>query len=189
MTHNNQQIPVNYQHFLDFWYSDAMSPYWFNSTKEIDDQMRQQYLSLWESAADGQLDSWGNQAEGALALIIILDQLPLNMFRNEAKSFSTEQKAVSICKRAINNGLDKMIDENKLAFFYMPLMHSENIDDQNLSLKLFREAGLGDNAKFAEHHLSIVKKFGRFPHRNKILGRDSTEEEKQYLKSDQAFKG
>lgn len=189
MKRDEQQNTVNYQTFLEFWYSDTMSQHWFNSTSEIDNQIKHQYQTLWEAGARGDLDSWGNQAESALALIIILDQLPLNMFRNDQKSFSTEQKAVSICKQAINKGLDKLIDKNKLAFFYMPLMHSENIDDQNLSLTLFKESGLSDNAKFSEHHRAIVKQFGRFPHRNNILGRNSTKEEIEYLESDQAFKG
>ena len=135
------------------------------------------------------MNDWKDSAEGCLALAIIFDQLPLNMFRGEVKSFSTESMAVKVSKHAIDNGFDELTGTDKLAFLYMPLMHSENIDDQNLSVSLFEKAGLEDNAKFARHHRGIVEKFGRFPHRNEILQRESSQDEIDYLNSDEAFKG
>ena len=124
-----------------------------------------------------------------LALAIVLDQLPLNMYRGEARSFSTEAKAISVSKQAIEAGLDNALAKDKVGFLYMPLMHSEALADQQLSVEKFEQAGLQDNARFARHHMGLVERFGRFPHRNAILGRQSSEDEIEYLNSEQAFKG
>ena len=174
---------------LDFWFSEPMNKHWFSSTSEIDQEITSKYETIWEQASAGKLDHWKGSAEGCLALCIILDQLPLNMFRNTPKSFSTEQQAVEISKHAIAQGLDNEIGDEQISFLYMPLMHSENLDDQDLSVKKFAERGLENNLRFAEHHRSLVKKYGRFPHRNKILGRKSSQAEVEYLKSDKAFTG
>ena len=174
---------------LNYWYSDEMRKHWFASTEALDEQIRKDYQAIWQVAADGDLKHWKTSPEGCLALAIILDQLPLNMFRNSAKSFSTEQLAVEITNHAISMGFDEDIEKDKRAFLYMPLMHSENIDDQNLSVAMFEKSDLKENARFAEHHRNIVRTYGRFPHRNHILGRQSTDAEIEYLNSDQAFKG
>lgn len=174
---------------IDYWYSEDISRYWFNSTEIIDDQIRQRYESVWQAAKDGKLDHWMEFAQGCLALIIVLDQLPLNMFRGMAKSFSTEFKAIKVAHHTIEKGFDKLIPKQQLAFLYMPLMHSENLQDQDLSVNCFEQAGLDENTKFAEHHRDIVKRFGRFPHRNKVLGRESSEQELVYLSSEGAFTG
>lgn len=126
---------------LEYWYSDRIKSQWFNSTKELDQEIKTNYEGIWKDALKGKLSSWKESAEGCLALAIILDQFPLNMFRGEVKSFSTEAMAVKIARLAIKNNFDKAIDKDKLAFLYMPLMHSENIEDQNLSVKLFEQAG------------------------------------------------
>lgn len=174
---------------LDFWYSRRMQKHWFSSTPEIDQEILDKYESMWEQAASGVLDAWCETPAGSLALVIVLDQFPLNMFRNQAKTYSTEQLAVKVARKAIDNKQNKEIEKEKIAFLYMPLMHSEHMDDQNLAVKLFTEAGLDDNIKFAKHHRSIVERFGRFPHRNAALLRESTAEELAYLASDEAFKG
>lgn len=174
---------------LDYWYSDEMRKHWFSSTEAIDEQIRKDYQSTWQTAADDNLTHWKDSPEGCLALTIILDQLPLNMFRNSAKSFSTERLAIEIAKHAISMGFDENIEKDKRAFLYMPLMHSENMDDQNLSVAMFEKSGLKDNTRFAVHHQKIISTYGRFPHRNHILGRESTDAEIEYLNSDQAFKG
>jgi uncharacterized protein (DUF924 family) len=174
---------------LDFWYSPRISKRWFSSTPALDDEIRARYEGLWQRAASGALDAWSETPEGALALAIMLDQLPLNMYRGKPASFSTEQKAVAVAKQAIARGYDKQLPSERVLFLYMPLMHSENLDDQDLSVKSFREAGLENNVHFAEHHRGLVRRFGRFPHRNAILGRESTPEELEYLESDAAFKG
>jgi len=166
-----------------------MQKRWFSSTPELDAEIRNRYEPLWASAANGELDEWRNSPEGCLALIIVLDQFPLNMFRGEARSFKTEHKAIEAAKYALAKGYHKAIPAEKLAFLYMPLMHSENLEDQALSVKLFEEARLENNLRFAEHHREIIRKFGRFPHRNAILGRKSMAEEIEYLNSKEAFLG
>ena len=174
---------------LDFWFTKPISDHWFSSTPEIDQQMTDSYEATWQRAKAGELDDWKNSADGCLALCILLDQLPLNMFRNTAKSFSTEQQSVKIVKHAIEQGFDDEISNGRVAFLYMPLMHSENMDDQNLAVKYFDKAKLEGNLQFAKHHRGIVEKSGRFPHRNEALGRTSSDAEIEYLNSDAAFTG
>lgn len=174
---------------IDFWFTPPMSSHWFSSTTDIDQSIIIRYELTWEQARDGILDHWKDSAEGCLALCIILDQLPLNMFRGDVKSFSTEQLAVTITKHAIDKGFDQTISQDQIAFLYMPLMHSENLQDQDLCVHSFEKTSLEGNIRFAKHHREIVKNYGRFPHRNKILGRESSPEEIAYLQSDEAFTG
>ncbi|MFM2317711.1 MAG: hypothetical protein RLZZ215_332 [Pseudomonadota bacterium] len=174
---------------LDFWYTPPMSEHWFNSTAAIDSTIRDRFETTWQQAKTGGLDTWQQTAEGCLALCIVLDQFPLNMYRGEARSFSTEQQAVAVAKRAIAQGFDRQLPTEQVSFLYMPLMHSEHLEDQDASVRLFTAAGLVENARFAEHHRSIVQRFGRFPHRNAALGRESTPAELEYLNSKEAFKG
>ncbi len=174
---------------IKFWYSENVKEKWFNSDVEFDEKIKSNYEEIWGNALRGEYISWSESAIGCLALAIILDQFPLNMFRGEVKSFSSEAMAIRMAKKAIEREFDKEIATDKLSFLYMPLMHSENINDQNICVKLFEQAGLLDNARFAKHHRDIVKTYGRFPHRNKILQRQSSQEEINYLNSDDAFKG
>lgn len=174
---------------LDFWFSKSMSDHWFSSTPDIDKQITDQYELVWEQASSGELDDWQQSGDGCLALCIVLDQFSLNMFRGSAKSFSTEQLAINISKLAIDAGWDKEINKDRVAFLYMPLMHSEKMEDQDLSVSSFEKAELEGNIRFAKHHREIIREYGRFPHRNKILGRESSLEEINYLNSDKAFTG
>ena len=174
---------------LDFWFTKPISAHWFSSTPEIDQHITDNYEAIWEQAKVGEFNHWKDSANGCLALCIILDQLPLNMFRGEEKSFSTEQLAVDVTKHAINTGLDTQIDKERVSFLYMPLMHSENMADQNLAVSSFEKVGLEGNLRFAMHHRDIVAEFGRFPHRNEALGRKSSLAEIKYLESDKAFTG
>ena len=174
---------------LDFWFSDRIKKLWFNSTPEFDEELRQKYLLLYEQAARGDLMAWREDPKGALALVILFDQFPLNMFRKQVRSFATEEDAREVADFAINKGFDLPLNDTQKAFLYLPFMHSENLDDQNKSVMLFEKAGLEHNLKYAKHHRSIVQRFGRFPHRNSILGRESTEEEIAYLNSKEAFLG
>ncbi len=182
----NSETP---QTILDFWYAESMRKHWFASTPELDAEIRQRFEATWEAARLGELDHWLQQPESALALIIVLDQFPLNMFRGQAKSFATEAQAIAASKHAINAHYPQQLPPERLAFLYLPLMHSEKLDDQALCVRLFESSGLTENARFARHHYEIVRRFGRFPHRNAILGRESTPEEIAYLNSKEAFKG
>jgi len=174
---------------IKYWYNDKIQKHWFASTPELDREIKNNYEQTWISAASGGLDEWKETPEGCLALVIILDQFPLNMFRGEAKSFLTERKAIEVALTAINSGFDKKLSIDRLSFLFMPFMHSEKIEEQDLSIKLYKEYNLLSNLSFAEHHREIIKKFGRFPHRNMILGRESTKEENDYLQSKDSFKG
>lgn len=177
------------QSILEFWFSDKVQPLWFQSTPEFDAELRERFETVWQQAAAGKLDGWAETPEGALALVILLDQIPLNIFRGDALCFSTEAKSRNITNLAVERKLDADLTDEQKAFLYMPLMHSESMDDQDKSVGLYEAAGLADNLKFAQHHRDIVRRFGRFPHRNKILGRQSTEAEQAYLESDEAFHG
>ena len=172
---------------LDYWFSEKSKQFWFASTPQIDNEIKLRFESVWEKAAEGEYSQWRETADGSVALIVILDQLPLNMFRSDPKGFQTESMAVEVALNAINNGFDEELNDEKLLFLFMPLMHSENIDHQNLQVYLFDKYNF--NLEFSKHHRDLVKKFGRFPHRNEILGRMSTMEELDYLLSDNAFKG
>ena len=172
---------------LDYWFSEKSKQFWFASTPQVDNEIKVRFESVWEKAAEGEYSQWRETADGSVALIVILDQLPLNMFRSDPKGFQTENMAVEVALNAINNGFDEELDDEKLLFLFMPLMHSENIDHQNLQVYLFDKYNF--NLEFSKHHRDLVKKFGRFPHRNEILGRMSTMEELDYLLSDNAFKG
>ena len=172
---------------LDYWFSEKSKQFWFASTPQVDYEIKVRFESVWEKAAEGEYSQWRDTADGSVALIVILDQLPLNMFRSDPKGFQTENMAVEVALNAINNGFDEELNDEKLLFLFMPLMHSENIDHQNLQVYLFDKYNF--NLEFSKHHRDLVKKFGRFPHRNEILGRMSTMEELDYLLSDNAFKG
>jgi uncharacterized protein (DUF924 family) len=186
MTHIMETQPED---IIDYWYADRIRPCWFKSTPELDQEIRSKYQPLWEIARQGQCDHWQRTPEGSLALVIVLDQFPLNMFRGQALAFATESQAVAVCLGALDRGFDKQLSKDKLAFLYMPLMHSEDLQHQSLSVQLYEAAGLQENARFARHHQQIVEKYGRFPHRNDILGRASSQAELAYLNSPEAFKG
>lgn len=167
---------------LEFWFSDPVAALWFKSTDEFDADLKQRYELIWQQAADGLLDHWIETAQGALALVIILDQFPLNMFRGQAISYATEAKSREIANDAVAQGLDTDLTDTQKTFLYLPFMHSENLKDQQISIALFEAAGRADNAKYARHHYAVIERFGRFPHRNEALGRRSTAQEIAYLK-------
>jgi len=180
---------INPKNIIKFWYSPVVQKLWYKSTPEFDQQILETYQTLWKQATQGELDRWQDTVEGCQALAIVLVQFPLNMFRGKALSFSSEQKAVEVSRGAIERGYDKLISKDQLVFLYVPLMHSEVLADQELSLQLFKAAGLKNNIRFAIHHRDLIKEFGRFPHRNALLGRQSTLQEIAYLGSKRAFTG
>jgi uncharacterized protein (DUF924 family) len=135
------------------------------------------------------MDAWKQTAEGCLALILLFDQFPLNMFRGTAESFATEAQAIELTLYGIEHGYDDQLPDKQLNFFYMPLMHSESLVHQKLAVEKFIQVGLDANIRFAKHHRDIIERFGRFPHRNMILDRESSPAELDYLKSKEAFTG
>ena len=186
---------VNYSDLLHYWFLPNNKKHWFNSTPAIDEEIREKFESLWSIAYSGELDDWRGSPKSCLALIIILDQLPLNMFRGHAKCFLSEKMALELCHYALLQGYDKDMHEEELVFLLMPLGHSETMSDQKLHLELIEwhtqngKIESQDVLRFANHHHDLVEEFGRFPHRNAILGRKSTPQEVEYLASDRAFTG
>jgi uncharacterized protein (DUF924 family) len=178
---------VSEQAVLEFWFDEPARRQWFSATPAFDSEIRERFESTWRQARDGELSDWEQTPAGALALVILLDQFPLNMYRGEAISFSTEAQARAVAGRAIDRGFDRQLPFDRLAFLYLPYMHSESLADQERSVALFEAAGLGKNLEFAQGHRDIVRRFGRFPHRNRILGRDSSAEELAWLASPGAF--
>ncbi len=160
---------------LRFWFAEGSQANWFDSSDVFDDLIRSKFLMLWEAATQGNIDDWQDDPQGALALVIILDQFTRNLHRESADAFAQDAKALEIAKRAIDRGLDEDLNQEERQFMYMPLMHSENLTDQYECLNLMRErVGLSAPVMFAEKHLEVIEKFGRFPHRNDVLGRDSS---------------
>jgi uncharacterized protein (DUF924 family) len=165
---------------LAFW-RKAGPDRWYAQHEAFDTDVRRRYLELWQRATAGELIAWEQSDDGALALVIVLDQFPRNMFRGDARAFSSDTMARDIASRAIDRGTDARIAEDLREFLYMPLMHSEQLLDQLRCVGLFRAAGATDNLKYAEDHAAIIRRFGRFPHRNRILGRPTTAEEQAFL--------
>jgi uncharacterized protein (DUF924 family) len=165
---------------LAFW-REAGRERWYKRDDAFDAEVRRRYLALWQRAAAGQLSSWEATDDGALALTIVLDQFPRNMFRDDRRTYATDGLALEVAGRAIARGADQRIDAALLEFLYMPFMHSEHLPDQLRCVELFRNAGNIENLNYAEDHAGIVARFGRFPHRNRILGRATTPEEQAFL--------
>lgn len=178
-----------YQIFLDFWFSESVEKLWFNSTPEFDEELKIKFEPMYLRAFNGEHDDWLENTKGALAQVILFDQLPLNIYRKKPESFQSEARAREVSSIVIENKWDDDLSDTQKAFLYMPFMHSEDLQDQQLSLALFEKAGLMDNLKYAKHHFNIIKQFGRFPHRNAILGRENSKEEIAYLSSKEAFLG
>jgi len=174
---------------IGFWFSKQVAKCWFNSTPELDQTIKSKFELTYQIAKEGSLAHWQTSPLGCLALILLFDQFPLNMYRGLSQCFATEAQAREISDIAISKCFDEELYDKQKVFVYMPYMHSENINDQNTAIELYTRAGLKDNLRFAMHHHGIVERFGRFPHRNKILGRKNTSDEDEYLKSDKAFLG
>jgi uncharacterized protein (DUF924 family) len=162
-----------------FW-REAGPDRWFKKDVAFDDEIKRRFLATHEAAAAGRLTDWEQSAEGALALLILLDQFPRNMFRSEARAFATDPLARAVTSRAILNGFDGAFPDMR-GFFYLPFEHSENLADQERGLALYKAVGDEDGLKWAVLHADIIRRFGRFPHRNAVLGRITTPDEQAFL--------
>lgn len=167
---------------LGFWFEDTPKEAWFKVDPEFDRLLRERFGDLYEDAKAGRLDSWADTAEGALALVVVLDQFSRNMFRGTSAAFARDAKARAIADLAVARGFDRTLSPPKRGFLYLPFEHSESLDDQKRCVALFGAAGDdADGLLWAVKHLRIIERFGRFPHRNRILGRESTPEEVEFL--------
>jgi uncharacterized protein (DUF924 family) len=163
---------------LTFW-REAGPDRWYEKDEVFDADMRCRFLEVWRRAAAGGLSSWEASDEGALALTIVLDQFPRNMFRGDAQAYASDALARQVAGRALERGADARIEPALREFLYMPFMHSEYLADQLRCVELFRH--VPDSLKYAERHADIIRRFGRFPHRNRLLGRATTPEEQAFL--------
>ncbi len=165
---------------LGFWWS-AGPPKWFGKDENFDAELRTRFLPTHEAAAAGRLAEWEATAEGALALLIVLDQFSRNMFRHDPRTYAADTLARSIAARAIERGFDRQYPVPERRFFYMPFMHSEDLADQERCVALIRASGDEEGIPYAQDHVDIIRRFGRFPHRNSVLGRATTAEEQAFL--------
>jgi uncharacterized protein (DUF924 family) len=160
---------------LSFWFQELDPRDWWAKSDATDDQIRERFLELWEEQKSKTADDFLTAPETALAAVILFDQFPRNMFRDSADAFSTDHLAQQIAEKAVDLELDAQLPEDQRAFLYMPFMHAEDIHLQNRSVTLFTK--LGSNQKFANEHRDVIAKFGRFPHRNAVLGRQTRDGE------------
>lgn len=164
---------------VQFWVN-AGSGSWFRKDVAFDDRFREKFAAAHDAAARGEIDDWSADGEGALALLILLDQYPRNSFRGTSRMFATDEKALQVAKQAIASGFDVTAEPSLRLFFYTPFIHSERIEDQDRALLLYAQLG-AETARHAHIHRDIIARFGRFPHRNPLLGRETTAEEQQFL--------
>jgi len=172
---------------LAFW-REAGEDRWFSRDDVFDEAIRSRFLALYEEAARGELAAFEATPGGALALIILLDQFPRNLFRGSPRAYATDAQAREVARRAIAKGYDRCCDRGLAMFLHMPFIHSEELADQELGLAFFERAGVAENLRAAREHRDIIARFARFPHRNEVLGRASTEKELRYL-DEGGFKG
>lgn len=183
------------QTILEFWFGAPNSPdsryserrkLWFTKSAATDTTIRQEFMPLYVQAATGELDHWDTAPESCLALILLLDQFPRNLFRNDPQAFATDAKALAIARLAIERGFDQPLNPLQRLFMYLPFEHSEDLADQQQSVALIAplkqaDPDLEDAYDYALRHRDVIQRFGRFPHRNAILGRPSTPAEQAFL--------
>jgi len=169
---------------LSFWFEEVTSKQHFSKDEKFDALITERFGELHTDIANGKYKELEESSEGSLALIIILDQFSRNMFRDTAQAFTYDAEALRIARRATERGFDKDLTQEKRHFLYMPFMHSENKEDHKVAVDLFSSLENKETLKYELDHKRIIDRFGRYPHRNKILGRETTPEEKEFLESD-----
>ena len=178
---------------LEFWFGKPdeadygkSRKVWFTKNPEFDDEVRSRFLNVHNQAAAGELDDWKTTPQGCLALIILLDQFPRNMFRGQPQAFATDSQALAYAKHAVTQGFDKELPKLQRWFVYLPFEHSENLAAQRQCVELCEQMDddldTREAIDYAYRHLRVIERFGRFPHRNQILGRETTPEEAEFLK-------
>jgi uncharacterized protein (DUF924 family) len=165
---------------LAFW-REAGRDAWYKRNDAFDAEVRRRFLPLWRKATASALASWEDSDDGALALVIVLDQFPRNIFRGTPEAFASDALARDVAHRAIKRGADRRVDPVLLEFLYLPFMHSEHLPDQLHCVALFENTENAENLKYAREHADIIQRFGRFPHRNDLLGRETTADEQAFL--------
>ena len=167
---------------LAFWFEELTPDDWFGGGEEVDDRIRERFLALHEALRDEVPESWRATARGMLAAVIALDQFPRNMYRGDPRAFAADPTALALATQAVERGLDRTMSSDERKFLYLPFEHSEDPAVQARSVELFATLGNEETLGYALRHKEIIDRFGRFPHRNEVLGRASTPEELEFLK-------
>jgi len=173
------------EEILNFWFYDIKADCWFNDDASIDKTILSRFLEAYEKAKKGELKEWEDTPEGVIALLLLLDTFPRRMFRGDLKAYETDDQALELARKAVINHFDDRIDRNYKLFFYIPFQHSENMGDQRLASFYIRERTKEPVwVDEADRRYQIIQVFGRFPHRNEILSRETTDDEKAYLEEE-----
>ncbi len=177
------------QEIIHFWFEETAPQQWFQNNPALDEAIKDRFGTTLEMADDGLCNTWSVDVDGCLALVLLLDQFPRHVYRGTPQSLATDEKALLVAKQALHKGFDQVLDPVKRGFLYIPFQHSENLNDQKRSVELYG-AMKDDNPTgfmYAERHYTPIEKFNRFPHRNEVLGRESTAEEIEFLKTNAGF--
>lgn len=172
---------ASYESIIQFWFEEVAPKNWWIKDEAFDQLLKDRYRELLDAAAQGELYAWRDHPLGRLAEIIVLDQFSRNIFRNDARSFSSDPMALTLAQEAIRQQAHKEFSTDQKMFLFMPFMHSESLLIHERAVELFTEPGLESNLDFEHKHKVIIERFGRYPHRNDILGRSSTDDEKTFL--------
>ncbi len=174
--------PTSPADVINFWFSPEARPNWFKKSEAFDEEMRARFEWPYALARDGALEDWRETPASALALVILLDQVPRNIYRGTAQAFATDDNALAIAEAAVARGFNAHLGEEERVFLYMPFMHAENLAAQDRGVVLYEALGRPENLDYMRRHRDVIVRFGRFPHRNAVLGRQSTPEELEFLK-------
>jgi uncharacterized protein (DUF924 family) len=172
---------TDYQSVIDFWFKELSSQQWWVKDDDLDQTIKERFLSTLKKGRQCELYPWRSSAQGRLAEIIVLDQFPRNIYRNQKESFSHDSMALALAQEAVSLGVDKKLSTTEKQFLYLPYMHSESLLIHERAVELYSQPGLEFNLDFEYKHKKIIERFGRYPHRNQVLGRTSTDEELQFL--------
>lgn len=172
---------------LDFWFKELTYEDWFGGDQKLDETIRSRFLEIYEQQKNSFLVSAANDARTALAAIILFDQFPRNIYRRSPEAFGTDDLALGIARRALDKDFDSQVDDSARPFIYMPFMHSEVMADQERCVDLFKALGNENSLKYAIEHRDIIAEFGRFPHRNRALGRENTPSETTLLETHSGY--
>lgn len=173
---------MNFESIYSFWFKELSKEQWFKKDSQLDEDIKRRFWAIHAKAVQCELFEWRSSAKGRLCEVIILDQFPRNMFRDSALAFASDSLALCLAQEAVNSGFDKELNPSEKAFLYMPYMHSESPLIHKKAVELFSQPGLEFNLDYEIQHKNIIDRFGRYPHRNRILNRISTEEELEFLK-------
>ncbi|WP_228517791.1 DUF924 family protein [Aliidiomarina indica] len=166
---------------LQFWFEELSAEQWFKKDTALDQLITERFKALHQSATQCELFHWRHSPEGRLAEIIVLDQFSRNIYRDQAGAFASDALALALAQEAVAQCADNTLSANQRAFLYMPYMHSESLPIHEVAMRLYDQPGLEYNLEFEIQHRDIIARFGRYPHRNGILGRESTDEEVEFL--------